>query len=48
MNEIDELLKKLELELKDYKSYVKEQGVDYAIEKAYELTVKQEIIDCIK
>ena len=47
MNEIDELLKKLELELKDYKSYVKEQGVDYAIEKAYELTVKQEIIDCI-
>ena len=27
MNEIDELLKKLELELKDYKSYVKELTV---------------------
>lgn len=47
MNENDELLKKLEQELKDYKAYIKEQGVDYAIDKAYELTVKQEIIDCI-
>ena len=47
MNENDKLLKKLEQELKEYKSYVKERGVDYAIDKAYELTVKQEIIDCI-
>ncbi len=47
MNENDELLKKLEQELKDYKTHVKERGVDYAIDKAYELTVKQEIIDCI-
>ena len=47
MQENDELLKKLEQELKEYKAYVKERGVDYAIDRAYELTLKQEIIDCI-
>lgn len=47
MEENDKLLQKLERELKKYKAYIKEQGVDFAIDKAYELTVKQEIIDCI-
>ena len=47
MQEKDKLLEKLEQELKDYKSYVREQGVDFAIDKAYELTVKQEVIDCL-
>ena len=43
----DELLKKLEHELNEFKEYVKENGIDFAIDKAYELTVKQEIIDCL-
>lgn len=47
MEENDELLQKLKLELNNYKEYVKEKGVDFAIDKAYELTVKQEIIDSI-
>lgn len=47
MQEKDKLLEKLEQELKDYKTYVREQGVDFAIDKAYELTVKQEVIDCL-
>lgn len=47
MPENDLLLKKLEQELKDYKEYVKEQGVDYAIESAYKITVKKEILDNI-
>ena len=47
MQDIDKLIEKLEQELKEYKSYVKEKGVDFAIDKAYELTVKQEVIDCI-
>lgn len=47
MQSKDRLQQKLEQELNDYKSYVKEQGVDFAIDKAYELTVKQEIIDCL-
>ncbi len=47
MEENDELIIKLEQELKDYKEYVKEMGIDFAIDKAYELTVKQEVIDCI-
>lgn len=41
----DKLQEKLEQELKDYKKEVKEMGVDVAIDKAYELTVKQEIVD---
>ena len=47
MQENDKLLRKLEQELNHYKEYVKEKGVDFAIDKAYELTVKQEVIDCI-
>ena len=47
MNYSDKLLQKLEEELKEFKSYIKEQGVDFAIDKAYELTVKQEVIDCL-
>lgn len=44
----DKLYKKLEDELKDFKTEIKEKGVDYAIERAYELTTKQEIIDSIQ
>lgn len=47
MEENDKLIQKLEKELKDFKEEIKEIGVDYAIDKAYELTVKQEVIDCI-
>ena len=47
MQDIDKLIEKLEQELKEYKSFVKEKGVDFAIDKAYELTVKQEVIDWI-
>ena len=45
MQDIDRLFEKLKQELNDYKSYVKERGVDFAIDKAYELTVRQEVID---
>ncbi len=41
----EKLQEKLEQELKDFKQEVKEMGVDAAIDRAYELTVKQEIID---
>ena len=41
----DKLQEKLEQELKQFKQEVKEMGVDVAVDKAYELTVKQEIID---
>ena len=44
----DKLYKKLENELKDFKTKMKENGVDYAIDRAYELTTKQEIIDSIE
>lgn len=44
----DKLYKKFEDELKDFKTEIKEKGVDYAIERAYELTTKQEIIDSIQ
>ena len=44
----DELYKKLENELKKFKAEVKENGVDYAIDRAYEITAKQEIIDSIQ
>lgn len=47
MNENDKLIKKLEQELNDFKEYVKDNGVDFAIDKSYELTVRQEIIDCL-
>ena len=43
----EKLYQKLENELKDFKTKMKENGVDYAIDRAYELTTKQEIIDSI-
>jgi len=42
---MEELINKLEKELKDFKESIKEKGIDYAINSAYELTIKQEIID---
>lgn len=44
----DKLYEKLENELKQFKEKMKENGVDYAIDRAYELTTKQEIIDSIQ
>ena len=44
----DKLYQKLENELKDFKTKMKENGVDYAIDRAYELTTKQDIIDSIE
>ena len=44
----EKLYQKLENELKDFKTKMKENGVDYAIDRAYELTTKQEIIDSIQ
>jgi hypothetical protein len=44
---IEKLYEKLEDELKEFKTKIKEKGVDYVIDKAYELTSKQEIIDSI-
>ena len=44
----DKLYEKLENELKQFKEKMKENGVDYAIYRAYELTTKQEIIDSIQ
>ena len=44
----DKLYQKLENELKDFKTKMKENGVDYEIDRAYELTTKQEIIDSIE
>lgn len=44
----DKLYKKLREELKQLIEDIKERGVDYAIDRAYELITKQEIIDSIK
>lgn len=44
----DKLYEKLENEIRKFKLYLKEKGVDYAIENAYELVVRQEILDCIE
>ena len=44
----EKLYQKLENELKDFKTKMKENGVDYAIDRAYELTTKQEILDSIE
>ena len=44
----EKLLDKLRTEYRIYKKEVKEKGVEYAIDSAYEITVKQEIIDCIE
>lgn len=43
--EMEKLNKKLEQEMKEFRDKLKENGVDYAIDKAYDLVVKQEIID---
>ena len=43
----DKLYKKLEIELKYFKDKIKEKGIDYVIDRAYELTAKQELIDSI-
>ena len=44
----EKLFKKLEQEMKEYKEYIKERGVEFAIDRAYELTSKQEIIDSLR
>ena len=44
----EKLFKKLEEEMNDYKDYIKERGVEFAIDRAYELTSKQEIIDSLR
>lgn len=44
----EKLYKKLEQELKDFKEMIKEKDIDYAIDKAYELTSKQEIIHSLQ
>lgn len=44
----EKLLDKLRTEYRIYKKEVKERGVEYAIYSAYEITAKQEIIDCIE
>ena len=41
----EELIKKLKAEMEKFKEKIRESGVDYAIDRAYEITVKQEIID---
>ena len=43
----DKLELKLQKELDEFKEEVKEQGADYAIDRAYEIVAKQEIIDSI-
>lgn len=44
----EKLFKKLEQEMNDYKDSIKERGVEFAIDRAYELTSKQEIIDSLR
>lgn len=44
----EELYKKLEKEMNDYKAEIRAKGVDCAIDHAYELTARQEIIDSIE
>ena len=41
----EELIKKLKAEMEKFKEKIRESGVDYAIDRAYEITVKHEIID---
>ena len=40
---MDELIDKLKKELEDYKLSVKEKGVDYAIDRAYEIVSKENL-----
>ena len=42
------LIKKLNQEIENFKAELKEKGVEFAIDRAYELTSKQEIIDYIQ
>lgn len=44
----EKLIKKLEIELKNYKEDLKTKTPDKIIESAYELTAKQEFIDSIQ
>lgn len=44
----DQVINKLEQEMKEFRAEVKAKGVNFAIDKAYELTVKQEIIDVLQ
>lgn len=44
----DELVKKLEKEQQEYLKKIKEKGVDYVVERAYEITSRQCIIDYIE
>ena len=44
----EKLYQKLYDELNKFKATMKENGVGYAIDRAYELTTKQEIIDSIQ
>lgn len=41
----EELIKKLEKEQAEYLNEIRNEGVDVAIEKAYEITSRQEIMD---
>lgn len=43
----EKLQEKLEEELNNFKQDIKTKGVDFVIDKAYEITVKQEIIDSL-
>lgn len=44
----EKLFEKLNKELESLKSKMRKGGIDYAIDKSYELTTKQEIIDSIQ
>ena len=39
----EELIKKLKAEMEKFKEKIRESGVDYAIDRAYEITVKEEL-----
>lgn len=43
----EELVKKLEKEQDEYLENIRMKGVDYAIDRAYEISARQEIIDCL-
>ena len=44
----EELVNKLEKEQKEYLEKIKEKGVDYVVDRAYEITSRQCIIDYIE
>lgn len=44
----EKLIYKLGQEMKEFKIQIKNEGVDFAIDRAYELTAKQEIIDYLE